>query len=139
MRVPALGFKPPTITFGGAKTLGLRMSGTPAGTSPLLPSSSCGQLAGNIMDVWSARGRFCFVPDGSLSRTALLAAALAVLLTTPSLAQDAGVSGIAPGPGNANGLNGSIRDPSGVGNASRLPQLPPPAIRPVTPTTVAPL
>jgi hypothetical protein len=69
----------------------------------------------------------------------VLAAALAALLATACLAQDAGVSGIAPGPGNVNGLNGSIRDPSGVGNAAKVPALPQPAIRPVTPTTVAPL
>src|SRR5258708_27021682 len=72
-------------------------------------------------------------------RSIVLAAALATLLGTASLAQDAGVSGIAPGPGNVNGLNGSIRDPSGIGNAAKVPALPQPAIRPVTPTTVAPL
>jgi hypothetical protein len=55
------------------------------------------------------------------------------------MAQDAGVSGVPPGPGNVNGLNGSIRDPSGIGNAAKIPPLPQPAIRPVTPTTVAPL
>jgi hypothetical protein len=69
----------------------------------------------------------------------VLAAAIATFLATASLAQDTGVSGIAPGPGNVNGLNGSIRDPSGIGNAARMPALPQPAIRPVTPTTVAPL
>ena len=72
-------------------------------------------------------------------RSIVLAAALATLLGTASLAQDAGVSGIAPGPGNVNGLNGSIRDPSGIGNAAKVPALPQPAIRPVTPTTVTPL
>lgn len=53
-------------------------------------------------------------------------------------AQDAGVSGIAPGPGNVNGTNGSIRDPSGVGNAARMPALPQPSITPVVPPTVSP-
>jgi hypothetical protein len=72
-------------------------------------------------------------------KTVLIAVALATLLALPSLAQDAGVSGIPPGPGNANGLNGSIRDPSGIGNAARLPAIPPPTIRPVTPTIAAPL
>jgi hypothetical protein len=90
------------------------------------------------MDLCSARSRFRFV-FGRMSRTALLAVALAALPATPPFAQDAGVSGIPPGPGNANGLNGSIRDPAGIGNAARMPSLPPPAIRPVTPTTVAPL
>jgi hypothetical protein len=72
-------------------------------------------------------------------RSLVLAAALATLLGTACLAQDAGVSGIAPGPGNVNGLNGSIRDPSGIGNAAKVPAPPQPSIRPVTPTTVAPL
>ena len=61
-------------------------------------------------------------------RSIVLAAALATLLGTASLAQDAGVSGIAPGPGNVNGLNGSIRDPSGIGNGSRIAAPPPPRI-----------
>jgi hypothetical protein len=87
------------------------------------------------MDVSSA---FRFV-IGRMTRAALLAAALIPLLATSALAQDAGVSGIPPGPGNANGLNGSIRDPAGIGNAARMPSLPQPDIRPVTPTTVAPL
>jgi hypothetical protein len=69
----------------------------------------------------------------------LLAAVLTTILGTASLAQDAGVSGIPPGPGNVNGLNGSIRDPSGIGNAAKMPALPQSAVRPVTPTTVAPL
>jgi hypothetical protein len=55
-----------------------------------------------------------------------------------SPAQDAGVSGIAPGPGNVNGTNGSIRDPSGVGNAAKMPALPQPSITPVVPSTVSP-
>ena len=59
---------------------------------------------------------------------------LAVALTSASFAQNAGVSGIPPGP--ANGWNS--------GNPSfNLPQMPPPipppTIRPVTPPTVAPL
>ena len=32
-----------------------------------------------------------------------------------------GVSGIPPGPGNVGGNNNSVYDPSGVGNASRIP------------------
>ncbi len=70
---------------------------------------------------------------------AVLAVTLATLVATASLAQDAGVSGVPPGPGNVNGLNGSVRDPSGIGNAAKMPPLPEPTIRPVTPTTVAPL
>jgi hypothetical protein len=58
----------------------------------------------------------------------------AVALTSASLAQDAGVSGIPPGP--ANGWNS--RNPSF--DAPQLPPIPPPTIRPVTPpTTVSPL
>ena len=35
------------------------------------------------------------------------------------------VSGVAPGPGNANGLNNSGRDPSGVGNSLQVATPPP--------------
>jgi hypothetical protein len=38
------------------------------------------------------------------------------------------ISGIAPGPGNAGGMNNVAVDPSGVGNASRMAPLPPPRI-----------
>ena len=68
------------------------------------------------------------------SGSILLAVALASFLAAASLAQDAGVSGIPPGP--ANGWNS--RNPSF--NAPTMPPpIPPPTIRPVTPTTVAPL
>lgn len=53
-----------------------------------------------------------------------LVIALAILTASPALAQDTGVSGIPPGPANVNGLNGSVRDPSGIGNAARMPPLP---------------
>jgi hypothetical protein len=68
-----------------------------------------------------------------LAASVVLAVAFlfAVLSGPPALAQDAGVSGIPPGPGNVNGLNGSIRDPSGIGNAARLPALPQPNLNPV--------
>jgi len=49
---------------------------------------------------------------------------LFVLATTSALAQIGDVSGIPLGPANANGLNGVIRDPSGIGNAAKLPPLP---------------
>jgi hypothetical protein len=73
-------------------------------------------------------------------RAALLAVAVLGLLAAPSRspAQDAGVSGIPPGPGNARGLNGSVSDPSGIGNAARVPAIPPPAISPVPVPTVSP-
>ena len=58
----------------------------------------------------------------------------AVALTSASLAQDAGVSGIPPGP--ANGWNS--RNPS-FNLPQMPPPIPPPTIRPVTPPTVAPL
>lgn len=53
----------------------------------------------------------------------VLAAGLAA--PAKSFAQDAGVSGIR-GPGSAGGLNNSVNDPSGIGNAARIP--PPPNI-----------
>jgi hypothetical protein len=73
-------------------------------------------------------------------RGAVLSIAVLCLLASParSPAQDAGVSGIPPGPGNVNGLNGSIRDPSGIGNAAKIPALPQPTITPVVPPTLAP-
>src|ERR1700704_3489831 len=75
-----------------------------------------------------------------VGRAAFVSVALLCLLAAPlrSPAQDAGVSGIPPGPANARGLNGSVNDPSGIGNAARLPALPPPTITPVTPPTVSP-
>jgi hypothetical protein len=73
-------------------------------------------------------------------RAALLSMAVLALLAAPSRspAQDAGVSGIPPGPANARGLNGSINDPSGIGNAARVPAIPPPVITPVMPPTLSP-
>ena len=56
-----------------------------------------------------------------------------------SLAQDAGVSGIPQGPGNVNGLNNSGRDPSGIGNASRVAPLPGPNLNPVPVPSAAPI
>jgi len=38
------------------------------------------------------------------------------------------ISGIAPGPANAGGLNNVMIDPSGIGNASRVAPLPSPRI-----------
>jgi hypothetical protein len=74
-------------------------------------------------------------------RLAFVSLTLLCLVAAParSSAQDAGVSGIPPGPGNVNGLNGSIRDPSGIGNAAKMPALPQPSITPVVPPAVAPL
>ena len=73
-------------------------------------------------------------------RAALLTVAVLGVLAAPSIspAQDAGVSGIPPGPGNARGLNGSISDPSGIGNAARVPAIPPPVISPVPIPTLSP-
>jgi hypothetical protein len=68
---------------------------------------------------------------GSLISSSAL---LAVALTSASLAQNAGVSGIPPGP--ANGWNS--RNPS-FNLPQMPPPIPPPTIRPVTPPTVAPL
>ena len=40
------------------------------------------------------------------------------------------ISGIAPGPANAGGMNNVAVDPSGIGNASRMAPLPLPHIAP---------
>jgi hypothetical protein len=63
----------------------------------------------------------------------LLTVAVLSILASPgrSTAQDAGVSGIPPGPANARGLNGSISDPSGIGNAAKVAPLTQPDLRPV--------
>jgi hypothetical protein len=63
-------------------------------------------------------------------RSAFFALALATGLTASvaSFAQDAGVSGIPHGPGSAGGLNNSVNDPSGIGNAARIPPPPQPSI-----------
>ena len=45
------------------------------------------------------------------------------------------ISGIAPGPANAGGMNNVMVDPSGIGNASKVAPLPSPRITvPVVPT-----
>ena len=70
-------------------------------------------------------------------RPALFVLALAAGLTVSvkSFAQDAGVSGIPRGPGSAGGLNNSVNDPSGIGNAARIPPPPQPRIAvPVIPS-----
>jgi hypothetical protein len=68
----------------------------------------------------------------SHGRLALPSVAVLSLLaaTARSPAQDASVSGIPPGPANARGLNGSVSDPSGIGNAAKVPPLPQPDLRP---------
>jgi hypothetical protein len=64
-------------------------------------------------------------PLSPKNRTALTLLSLAIVLLVsapqPTFSQDAGVSGIPSGPGNVNGTNGSVRDPSGIGNAARTP------------------
>ena len=70
--------------------------------------------------------------------SAKVAFALFVLLAAPaaSFARSAGqagmgnvpISGIAPGPANAGGMNNVMVDPSGIGNASRIAPLPQPHI-----------
>jgi hypothetical protein len=54
-------------------------------------------------------------------------------------AGDAGVSGIPHGPGSAGGLNNSVNDPSGIGNAARIAPPPPPGIAVPAVPSVAPL
>lgn len=70
-------------------------------------------------------------------KSAFFAFAFSVTLMAPmaSFAQDAGVSGIPRGPGSAGGLNNSVNDPSGIGNAARTQPPPPPSIAvPVVPS-----
>ena len=52
----------------------------------------------------------------------------------PAIAQDAGVSGIPHGPGSIGGVNNSVNDPSGIGNAAKIAPPPSPNITaPVVP------
>jgi len=70
-----------------------------------------------------------------LLKLVLLAFVLAANLAAPAFAQDAGVSGIPRGPGSAGGLNNSVNDPSGIGNAARVAPPPQPNISvPVVPS-----
>jgi hypothetical protein len=73
-----------------------------------------------------------------------IALAFLVFLAAPaaSFARTAGeagmgnvpISGIAPGPANAGGMNNVSVDPSGIGNAARMAPPPPPRITvPVVP------
>lgn len=73
-------------------------------------------------------------------RSAFFALVLAAGAAAPatSFAQDAGVSGIR-GPGSAGGLNNSVNDPSGIGNAARIPAPPPPNITVPTAPSAAPM
>jgi hypothetical protein len=73
-------------------------------------------------------------------KSAFLALAFVTSLMAPvtSLAQgaaDAGVSGIPRGPGSIGGVNNSVNDPSGIGNAAKIQPLPSPRIAvPVVPS-----
>ena len=74
-------------------------------------------------------------------KSALFALAVLGSLLAPvkSLAQnagDAGVSGIPHGPGSVGGVNNSVNDPSGIGNAARIQAPPPPSMAvPVVPAS----
>jgi hypothetical protein len=70
-------------------------------------------------------------------KSTLVALAVSGSLLAPMTcpAQDAGVSGIPRGPGSVGGLNNSINDPSGIGNAARMPAPPSPSMAvPVVPS-----
>ena len=72
------------------------------------------------------------------SSSAKIALAFFIFLAAPAasfarMAGEAGagnvpISGIAPGPANAGGMNNVMVDPSGVGNAARVAAPPPPRI-----------
>ena len=69
-----------------------------------------------------------------------LTVAVVAALAAPAIApaQDAGVSGIPLGPGNVRGFNGSVNDPSGIGNAARVPPPPPPSSSPAPVPSASP-
>jgi hypothetical protein len=68
---------------------------------------------------------------------AIVASLIAPIKSLAQSAREAGVSGIPHGPGSAGGLNNSVNDPSGIGNAARIQSPPPPSTAvPVVPSTV---
>jgi hypothetical protein len=79
----------------------------------------------------------------SKTSTKIILALLAVLAApAASFARAAGeagmgnvpISGIAPGPANAGGMNNATVDPSGIANANKVAPIPPPRITvPVVP------
>ena len=111
------------------------------GTWLLLPRSShgYGYVGKGYRSMRRAQLVSIFSRRRMLGRVALLTIEVLAVLATPSRApaQDAGVSGIPPGPANARGFNGSISDPSGIGNAAKVPAIPPPTITPVIPPAVS--
>ena len=73
----------------------------------------------------------------SKTSTKIILALLAVLAApAASFARAAGeagmgnvpISGIAPGPANAGGMNNAMVDPSGIANANKVAPIPPPRI-----------
>ena len=123
---------------------GVSLSGTPPGTlaraCQLFPRIETDRPARDYRFMRRAQPVSIFSLIRMTGRAALLTVALLSVLAAPgrSPAQDAGVSGIPPGPANARGLNGSVNDPSGIGNAARVPAIPPPTITPVMPPAVSP-
>src|SRR3954451_22191856 len=75
-----------------------------------------------------------------LRKSAFVAVTLLGLSAVPAPlfaqgAGDAGVSGIPRGPGSVGGLNNSLNDPSGIGNAAKIPPPPMPSMAaPVVPS-----
>jgi hypothetical protein len=91
----------------------------------------------------SRKSKWSFAMSYTSTKTVI--AILAVMAAAPaaSFARMAGqpgmgnvpISGIAPGPANAGGMNNVVVDPSGIGNAARVAAPPPPRISaPVIPT-----
>jgi hypothetical protein len=78
-------------------------------------------------------------------RPVVLGLLAGLAICSPSLAQNppagsfgagtAGVNGIPIGPGAGTGLNNSVNDPSGFGNAARMPPLPQQVTAPPIPSS----
>ena|ERR1700761_5740742 len=80
-----------------------------------------------------------FASGAQMGSRALLGIAFATMLATASFAQSPDVSGVPLGPANVNGQNNTGRDPSGVGNASKVAPLPGPSNHPAGTPSAAPL
>ena len=83
-----------------------------------------------------SRQQWSFIMSNTSAKIVLASVVVLAAAPAASFARNAGqagtgnvpISGIAPGPANAGGMNNAAVDPSGIGNASRVAAPPPPRI-----------
>jgi hypothetical protein len=84
----------------------------------------------------SCKSKWSFAMSNTSTKIAIAISAVLAAAPAASFARTAGqagmgnvpISGIAPGPANAGGMNNVAVDPSGIGNAARVAAPPPPRI-----------